>query len=108
MNLMTKEKPYNTLNAFYRHKFGKKVFKVSLNANFTCPNKDGKSGSGGCIYCSESGSGDFAGNRLNSLSEQFKNIKDMMSLKWDNAFYIAYFQANTNTYDSVENLRSPL
>ena len=49
MNLMTKEKPYNTLNAFYRHKFGKKVFKVSLNGNFTCPNKDGKSGVGGGI-----------------------------------------------------------
>ena len=52
MNLMTKEKPYNTLNAFYRNKFGKKVFKVSLNGGFTCPNKDGTKGVGGCIFCS--------------------------------------------------------
>lgn len=106
MNLMTKEKPYNTLNAFYRHKFNKKVFKVSLNGGFTCPNKDGFSGTGGCIYCTESGSGDFAGNKEKSLFEQFTTVKDMMSKKWDDAYYIAYFQANTNTYDSVERLRS--
>ncbi len=105
MNLMTKEKPYNTLNAFYRHKFGKKVFKVSLNGDFTCPNKDGKSGLGGCIYCSESGSGDFAGSKLDSLQTQFNNVKEMMSLKWDDAFYIAYFQANTNTYAPISKLR---
>jgi radical SAM protein (TIGR01212 family) len=102
---MTKEKPYNTLNAFYRHKFGKKVFKVSLNGDFTCPNKDGKSGLGGCIYCSESGSGDFAGSKLDSLQTQFNNVKEMMSLKWDDAFYIAYFQANTNTYAPISKLR---
>lgn len=106
MNLMTKEKPYNTLNAFYRHKFGKKVFKVSLNGDFTCPNKDGKSGTGGCIYCTESGSGDFAGLKTDSLQTQFTKVKDMMSLKWDNAFYIAYFQANTNTYGEISKLRS--
>ncbi len=105
MNLMTKEKPYNTLNAFYRQLFGKKVFKVSLNGNFTCPNKDGKSGLGGCIYCSESGSGDYAGNKLNSLQTQFDNVKEMMSLKWNDALYIAYFQANTNTYAEISKLR---
>jgi len=105
MNLMTKEKPYNTLNAFYRNKFGKKVFKVALNGGFTCPNKDGKSGYGGCIYCSESGSGDFAGNKNEPLETQFNNIKNMMHLKWDDALYIAYFQANTNTYDSPKNLK---
>lgn len=106
MNLMTKEKPYNTLNAFYRHKFGKKVFKVSLNGGFTCPNKDGHSGTGGCYFCTESGSGDFAGKKTNPLSIQFQNIKEMMHQKWENAYYIAYFQANTNTYDSVDRLRS--
>lgn len=105
MNLMTKEKPYNTLNAFYRHKFGKKVFKVSLNGGFTCPNKDGTKGFGGCIFCSESGSGDFAGNIEDSLEKQFKNVKEMMHEKWSDAYYIAYFQANTNTYDTCENLR---
>ena len=104
MNLMTKEKPYNTLNAFYRNKFGKKVFKISLNGNFTCPNKDGKSGYGGCIYCSESGSGDYAGNKLLSLGDQFNQVKNLMLNKWSNGLYIAYFQANTNTYDTVERL----
>lgn len=105
MNLMTKEKPYNTLNAFYRHKFGKKVFKVSLNGGFTCPNKDGQSGTGGCYFCTESGSGDFAGNRADSLHVQFQQIKQMMHQKWDDAYYIAYFQANTNTYDTVDRLK---
>ncbi len=105
MNLMTKEKPYNTLNAFYRQKFGKKVFKISLNGNFTCPNKDGKSGYGGCIYCSESGSGDFAGDKTLSLKDQFNQIKQLMHQKWQDGLYIAYFQANTNTYDTVDRLR---
>jgi len=105
MNLMTKEKPYNTLNAFYRDKFGKKVFKIALDGDFTCPNKDGKSGYGGCIYCSESGSGDFAGNKLLSLKEQFNQIKTLMHNKWNDGLYIAYFQANTNTYDTVDRLR---
>lgn len=106
MDLMTKEKRYNTLNAFYRYKFGKKVFKVSLNGNFTCPNKDGKSGYGGCVYCTESGSGDFAGNKSDSLKTQFKVVKDMMHQKWSDALYISYFQANTNTYDTKERLQS--
>lgn len=106
MNLMTKEKRYNTLNAFYRNKFGKKVFKVSLNGNFTCPNKDGKSAYGGCVYCTESGSGDFAGSKDDSLKSQFKKVKDMMHEKWNDGYYIAYFQANTNTYDTVDRLRS--
>ena len=105
MDLMTKEKPYNTLNAFYRNKFGKKVFKVSLNGGFTCPNKDGKSGYGGCIYCSDSGSGDFAGNVNLSIDEQFHQVKAMMHHKWSDGLYIAYFQANTNTYASIDKLR---
>ena len=105
MNLMTKEKPYNTLNAFYRNKFGKKVFKIALNGDFTCPNKDGKSGYGGCIYCSELGSGDFAGNKTLPLEDQFNQVKSLMQNKWSDGLYIAYFQANTNTYDTVERLR---
>jgi len=106
MNFITKEKPYNTLNAYYRHTFGKKVFKVSLNGDFTCPNKDGKSGVGGCTFCTESGSGDYAGNKQESLQKQFHTIKEMMLEKWSDAFYIAYFQANTNTYGPIEQLRS--
>lgn len=105
MKLMTKEKPYNTLNAFYRDKFGRKVVKVSLNGNFTCPNLDGTKGTGGCIYCSESGSGDFAGDKYDSLKKQFSQVKNMMSMKWPDALYIAYFQANTNTYGPIEKLR---
>lgn len=106
MNLMTIEKPYNTLNAYYRHLFGKKVFKVSLNGDFTCPNKDGMSGVGGCSFCTESGSGDFAGDKSKPLQEQFNTIKAMMHEKWDDALYIAYFQANTNTYGPIDKLRS--
>jgi radical SAM protein (TIGR01212 family) len=106
MNLMTKEKRYNTLNNYLRHKYGKKVFKVSLDGNFTCPNKDGKSGLGGCIYCTPSGSGDYAGDKTKPLQEQFNNIKDMMHQKWPDALYIAYFQANTNTYAPLEKLET--
>jgi radical SAM protein (TIGR01212 family) len=102
---MTKEKPYNTLNAYYRHKYGKKVFKVSLDAGFTCPNKDGTAGVGGCTFCSPSGSGDYAGKKERPLQEQFQTIKDIMHEKWPDAYYIAYFQANTNTYADVDTLR---
>ena len=102
---MTKEKPYNTLNAYYRHKYGKKVFKVSLDAGFTCPNKDGTAGVGGCTFCSPSGSGDFAGEKELPFHTQFHQVKDMLHEKWDDAYYIAYFQANTNTYAPVDILR---
>jgi radical SAM protein (TIGR01212 family) len=105
MNIMTDKKPYNTLNNYYRSRFGKKVFKISLDGGFTCPNKDGSKGYGGCIFCSESGSGDFAGNKHDSLEVQFQKIKDMMHEKWSDGYYISYFQANTNTYKPVEELR---
>ena len=64
-------KRYHTLDYFYKHKFNSKVFKVSLNAGFTCPNIDGTVGTGGCIYCSKSGSGEFAGNEKESIENQF-------------------------------------
>ena len=70
------EKHYNTLNDFYRKKFGCKVFKVSLDAGFSCPNKDGTKGTGGCIYCSKSGSGEFGGDKSKSLTEQFYEMKN--------------------------------
>lgn len=91
-------KRYHTLDYFYKNEFGCKVFKVSLNAGFSCPNKDGTVGYGGCIYCSKLGSGDFGGDIKKSIEEQFMEIRDMMLKKWPNAKYIAYFQANTNTY----------
>lgn len=98
-------KRYHTLDYFYKQKFGKKVCKISLNAGFTCPNKDGTKGFGGCIYCSKLGSGDFAGEKDKNLITQFNEIKKVMSKKWPDSLYIGYFQANTNTYDEVNILK---
>ena len=86
-------KRYHTLNYFYKQKFGQKVFKVSLNAGFLCPNYE----KGGCIFCSHQ-SGDFAGNPNDDLITQFKKIKAQMEHKWPNGLTIAYFQAGTNTF----------
>ena len=94
-------KRYHTLNYFYKNKFGEKVFKISLNGNFSCPNfKNGN----GCIFCSH-GSGDFAGNKDDDLVTQFYNIKEMMEKKWPDGKYIGYFQANTNTYAPLDILK---
>lgn len=98
-------KRYYTLDYFYKHKFNSKVFKVSLNAGFTCPNKDGKVGMGGCIYCSKLGSGEYAGNVKKDLITQFNEVKEIMLKKWPKAKYIGYFQANTNTYAPVPILK---
>lgn len=91
-------KRYHTLDYFYKNKFGSKVSKISLNAGFSCPNIDGTVGTRGCIYCSKSGSGEYGGNPLDSLTIQFYKQKEMMDKKWPNSKYIAYFQAHTNTY----------
>lgn len=98
-------KRYHTLDYFYKNKFNSKVFKVSLNAGFTCPNIDGTVGYGGCIYCSSLGSGEFAGDKNKDLVTQFNEVKTMMERKWPNSKYIGYFQANTNTYAPLEELR---
>ena len=98
-------KRYHTLDYYYKHKFGMKIFKVSLNAGFTCPNIDGMVGYKGCIYCSKTGSGEFAGNKKDSLKKQFNEIKEKMLKKWPKAKYIAYFQARTNTYAPIEHLK---
>ena len=94
-------KRYHTLNYFYKHKFGKKVFKVSLNMGLGCPNKVHGTG---CIFCSNS-SGDFAGNPHDNIVTQFETIKNMMERKWNDAYYIGYFQAGTNTYAPLEVLK---
>lgn len=99
-------KRYHTLSFYYKEKFNAKVCKVSLNANFTCPNIDGKVGFGGCIYCSKLGSGEFGGNPKESLITQFEKGKKLMQKKWPNAKFLAYFQANTNTYAKVETLKN--
>ena len=95
-------KRYHTLNYYLKNKYGKKTFKVSLNANFSCPNKvNGK----GCIFCSRLGSGDFAGNKEKDLVTQFNEVKTIMEKKWPNSYYIGYFQANTNTFAPLNILK---
>ncbi len=103
--LINDEKHYVTLNNYLKSVYSKKVFKVSLNGDFSCPNRDGKISTNGCIFCSEKGSGDFAGEKSLPIKEQFYNIVKMMENKWNDGYYIAYFQANTNTYDTLENLK---
>ena len=98
-------KRYHTLDYHYKNKYHEKVFKVSLNGNFTCPNIDGTLSYGGCIYCSKSGSGEFAGNKEENIVKQFNTVKEMMHKKWPKAKYIGYFQARTNTYAPVEELK---
>ena len=97
-------KRYHTLDYFYKHKFGCKVFKISLNGGFSCPNVDGTLGTLGCIYCSPLGSGEFAGKSCDNLVKQFNEIKSMMNNKWSGK-YIGYFQARTNTYAPVSELK---
>lgn len=104
-HLINDEKHYLTLNNYLKDIYGKKVFKISLNGNFSCPNRDGKISHNGCIFCSEKGSGDFAGNKELSIKDQFNQIVSLMKQKWNDGYYIAYFQANTNTYDTLENLK---
>ena len=95
-------KRYHTLNYYFKQKYGKKTFKVSLNGNFSCPNKiNGK----GCIFCSRLGSGDFAGNKEKDLITQFNEVKKIMEQKWPDSYYIGYFQANTNTFAPVDELK---
>jgi radical SAM protein (TIGR01212 family) len=98
-------KRYHTLNYHYTNKFNTRVFKVSLNGGFSCPNIDGTVAYGGCTYCSKEGSGDFAGNPKDNLIKQFEDIKAMMHKKWPTAKYIGYFQAFTNTHAPVEVLK---
>lgn len=88
-----------------REQFDEKVFKVMLDAGFTCPNRDGRIAIGGCTFCSARGSGDFAGRRRDDLVTQFNTIRDKQHAKWPHAKYIGYFQAYTNTYAPVETLR---
>jgi len=99
-------KRYHTLNYFYKNKFGIKVFKISLNAGFSCPNLDGTVGYGGCTYCSKSGSGEFGGDITKTLTEQVNDMKKIVNKKNIPCKYIGYFQARTNTHAPVEKLKS--
>lgn len=99
------DKRFHTWNYHLRQLFQEKVFKVPLDGGFTCPNRDGQVAIGGCTFCSARGSGDFAGDRRMDLVKQFHEVKERMHAKWPDAKYIGYFQAFTNTYAPVEELR---
>ena len=103
--LTNHNKRYHTLDYFYKEKFHSKVCKISLNAGFTCPNIDGTVGTGGCIYCSNLGSGDFAGKKEDPLITQFHKVKNILDKKWKDCLYIGYFQAHTNTYAPLSILK---
>lgn len=96
---------YLSFNKYLKDKFGQKVYKISLDGGFTCPNRDGKKGTRGCIFCSKGGSGDFAESREMSITEQIENGKKKVEKKIKSGKYIAYFQAFTNTYAPIEILR---
>lgn len=98
-------KHYRTLDYYLKTKYGKKVFKIPLNATFTCPNRDGTKGYGGCAFCSSKGSGDFAGDPQKQLLTQFDEIRTRMHRKWKDGMYIVYFQAFSNTYAPLSYLR---
>ena len=93
------------LNDFLKEKFNEKIYKVSLDGGFTCPNRDGKVSRGGCIFCSENGSGDFTATKLKSIHAQIEEQINLVSKKYKGDKYIAYFQNFTNTYAEVSYLR---
>ena len=96
---------YKTANDYYKQKFGSKVYKLSLDGGFTCPNRDGTCGTGGCIFCSCLGSGDFAVSG-NNIAEQLELAKQKVENKIKTNKYIAYFQSFTNTYAPLEKLKN--
>lgn len=96
---------YYSFNRYLRERFGSKVYKISINGGFTCPNRDGTLGTRGCIFCSAGGSGDFAESPELSITQQIEKGKERVKNKLKSGKYIAYFQAFTNTYAPVETLR---
>ncbi len=103
---MWNNKRFHSLNYALKEEFGEKIYKVSLDGGFTCPNRDGKVGRSGCIFCSDSGSGEFAGSRRKSITEQIEDQLELISKKFPEGRVIAYFQNFTNTYGEVEYLES--
>ncbi len=96
------EKRYNSLDYYIKETFREKLYKLSLNAGCTCPNRDGTCGTRGCIFCSRGGSGDFAADVSLSIPEQLRVEKEKKKSKYSGHSYIAYFQAYTNTYGPLE------
>lgn len=102
--MASSENRYYSLNDYIKQTFGEKLYKLALDGGMSCPNRDGTLGTGGCIFCSVGGSGDFAADRKLSIHEQLKNAKQLVSQKHTGSSYIAYFQAYTNTYAPVSHL----
>ncbi|MBO5373208.1 MAG: TIGR01212 family radical SAM protein [Lachnospiraceae bacterium] len=100
------DKPYNSLDYYLKKTYGEKVYRLSLNGGMTCPNRDGTLDTRGCIFCSAGGSGDFAASSNLSITEQIEEAKMKITAKTKAKKFIAYFQAYTNTYASVEYLRN--
>ena len=96
---------YRTLNDHYQEKFGCKAYKLAIDAGFTCPNRDGTAGTGGCIFCSAYGGGEFAEGTCDSILKQLERAKSRVSAKNKGGKYIAYFQSFSNTYGPVSHLR---
>lgn len=96
---------YYSLNRYLKDTFGEKVYKIAIDGGFTCPNRDGTLDTRGCIFCSGTGSGEFAGKRTDSVTSQIEKGKERLRGKIKNGKYIAYFQAFTNTYAPVPRLR---
>lgn len=99
---------YYSLNKYLKNTFGEKVYKISLNGNMTCPNRDGTLGTRGCIFCSRGGSGEFASDALLPVHGQISQAKLRIKKKSDCKKFIAYFQPFTNTYAPVEYLEKYL
>ena len=100
------DKRYHSLDYELKRRYGNKVYKLSLDGGMTCPNRDGKLDTRGCIFCSAGGSGDFAANRKSSITEQINAAKTLVAHKQaSGGKYIAYFQAFTNTYEKPSYLR---
>lgn len=106
MTMRWDEKRYYSLDYYLKQAYGEKLYKIALDGGMTCPNRDGTLGARGCIFCSAGGSGDFAGDRRTSITEQIETGKAQSIRKHNGSSYIAYFQAYTNTYAPVSYLRS--
>lgn len=104
--ILWNDKPYRSLDFELKERFHEKVYRLALNGGMTCPNRDGHISTGGCIFCSAGGSGDFAAPAALSISEQIAVGQQLLSKKRPVHKYIAYFQAFTNTYAPIEILKA--
>ncbi len=97
---------YYSYNEYMTERFGEKVYKLSLDAGLTCPNRDGTKGTGGCIFCSAGGSGDFSERHTDDINLQINRAKAQVAGKYRGDKFVAYFQSYTNTYGDIDYLRN--